>query len=399
MRVAKIVIAAATAAAIGLGEPKAASAQQTPPSSPSPSPSPAATPYASGTIGGAFMIFGMQSYNANATGSLSSPAGADQQGHTDVSDLLVNASYTSGYYKVSTTIGGYNFPTVGTAINQTFNDYASQTGGAACANVSCYTVVPLAQVTYTSPNSHWTIYAGKIGTLIGAEGAFTYQNVNIERGLGWALEPVVSRGGHIGYSNGPWTFAVEVNDGFYSGKLHTIEYEAAWAPSSSTSWTFVGMNPESNTPGNVTSFIANQSEYNLMYSRTAGKWQFSPYALWVSSPSCATLGYTKAESDYAVSLLGSYAFSSTASVGFRIEDAENQASTSDTSPNAFLLYGPGSSATTYTLTPALKFGGNGIIRFEWSHVTVRNGIAGTIFGPSGSLTSQNRIGFEVGASR
>ncbi len=185
--------------------------------------------------------------------------------------------------------------------------------------------MPLWQLTYTSPDSHVTIYAGQLGTLLGTEGAFTYQNVNIERGLGWALEPVFSRGFHAGYTNGPWTVAAEYNDGFFSGSLNTIEYSLAWAPSSTTSLTFVGMNPGANTKGNATSFVANQSEYNFCYTHTAGKWQFSPYVFFVSSPASAPLGYTQRTSDFAISLLGSYSFSSLFSVGFRVEDAYNGA--------------------------------------------------------------------------
>ncbi|HTV94200.1 MAG TPA: outer membrane beta-barrel protein [Verrucomicrobiae bacterium] len=407
MRATTIAVAALAVAAILVGGEKAASAQQTPPANPStaasaspaPTPTPTATPYASGTIGGAFFVYGISTNNVNATGALDTTTGADQQTRADVSDMLVNASLTSGYYKLSTTVGGYAFPTIGTAINSTFNNYNSLSGGTTCANTSCYSLIPLWQAAYTSPDQHVTIYGGQIGTLLGAEGAFTYQNVNIERGLGWALEPVVSRGVHVGYSNGPWTIAAEYNDGFYSGSLRTIEYEVAWAPSSATSWTFVGMNPNANTPGNATSFIANQSEYNLVYSHTAGRWTFSPYALLVTSPASASLGYTQAESDYAISLLGSYAFSSLFSLGFRIEDAENEAATSAVTPNAFLLYGPGSSATTYTLTPTYKFAGNAMLRVEWGYVTVRNGAAGALFGTAGTSTNQNRFGIELGVSK
>jgi hypothetical protein len=409
MKAASIAIVAVAAVAIMVGGEKAASAQQTPPATsspaasktatPAPTPTPTATPYASGTIGGDLLVFGVSTNNTNATGALDTPTGADKQSRADVSDMLVNGSLTSGYYKVSATLGGYNFPTIGTAINSTFNNYKSVSGNATCANTSCYTLAPLWQVGYTSPDQHINIYGGQIGTLLGAEGAFTYQNVNIERGLGWALEPVFSRGVHVGYTNGPWTVAAEYNDGFYSGSWRTIEYEVAWAPSSTTSWTFVGMNPGANVPGNATSFIANQSEYNLMYSHTAGRWTFSPYALYVSSPASAANGYTTTEGDYAISLLGSYAFSSSISVGFRVEDAENLAATNDFSPNAFLLYGPGSGAWTYTLTPTYKFAGNGIIRFEWGHVTVHNGFGGALFGPAGLTTYQNRFGFELGAMK
>ncbi len=407
MRVARLALAAVAATAIVVGGEKAASAQQTPPAklsaaasaTPAPTPTPTATPFASGSIGGAFLVYGASTNNVNATGALDTPTGVDQTTHGDMSDMLVNASLTSGYFKASTTVGGYSFPTIGTAINSTFNNYQSQFNNLTCANTSCYSLIPLWQATYTSPDQHLTVYGGQIGTLLGAEGAFTYQNVNIERGLGWALEPVVSRGVHVGYTNGPWTVAAEYNDGFYSGSLRTIEYEVAWAPSSTTSWTFVGMNPNANTPGNATSFIANQSEYNLMYSHTAGRWTFSPYALFVTSPASAALGYTQVESDYAISLLGSYTFSSLFSVGFRLEDAENEAATSALTPNAFLLYGPGSGATTYTLTPTYKFAGYGIVRVEWGHVTVRNGLAGALFGAAGTTTYQNRFAIEIGATK
>ena len=60
--------------------------------------------------------------------------------------------------------------------------------------------------------------------------------------------------------------------GFFSGSLNTIEYSVCVgarrarhrAPS-------LGMNPGANTKGNVTSFVANQSEYNLYYTHTAGQ--------------------------------------------------------------------------------------------------------------------------------
>ncbi len=394
-------IAAAAAAAIVIGGVTAASAQQTPPatSTPAPTPTPTATPFSSGTYGGAVTVMGFQTNNTNATGALNTPTGADQFSRVDMSNLLVNASYTVGYWKGSATVGGYNFPTVGTSLNQTFNNYSGQNGGLACANVSCFTLLPLWQLGYTSPDSHITAYAGQLGTLLGTEGAFTYQNVNIERGLGWALEPVFSRGFHAGYSNGPWSIAAEYNTGFFSGSLNTIEYSLAWAPSSNTSVTFVGMNPGVNTKGNATSFVANQSEYNLYYTHTAGKWQFSPYILFVSSPASAPLGYTQTASDFAISLPGSYAFSSLFSVGFRVEDASNGAAATSLSPNAFLLYGPGSGATTYTLTPTFKFGSNGILRMEWGHTTVRGGIPGAVFGPMGVATQQDRFGIELGATR
>ena len=52
-----------------------------------------------------------------------------------MSNLLVNASYTSGYWKASATVGGYNFPTLGRVDSINLQQLLGQNGGAACANV------------------------------------------------------------------------------------------------------------------------------------------------------------------------------------------------------------------------------------------------------------------------
>ena len=118
MRVVSIALAAVAAVAIMVGGEKAASAQQTPPAtssaaasaSPAPTPTPTATPFASGTIGGALMVFGLSTNNVNAVGALDTPTGADQQTRADLSDMLVNGSVTSGYFKANATVGGIQLP-------------------------------------------------------------------------------------------------------------------------------------------------------------------------------------------------------------------------------------------------------------------------------------------------
>jgi len=409
----RALLCAAVLAGISIVGSQAASAQTAQAPSPGPSPTAAATPtpsptpFALGTIGGDFTVYAINSDNANAVGALGLPSSADSKDHSDLGNLLINGSYTSGLYKLSASAGAYSFLTIGQAINQTLNNDERLFG--ACANTSCYTALPQVQLTYTSKDQHWTVFAGKLGTLLGAEGIYTYQNVNIQRGLAWALEPVISRGVHVGYTNGPWTVAAEANDGYYSGWSHiAAEYEVSWAPSANTSVTFYGINPGSNTPGNPTAFVANKSEYNLVYSRTIGKFSFTPYGLFVSSPASSALSTLYganwgAESAWAVSLLGAYNWSPLFSLGFRIEDVADRSSTTDASINADLLgYGPGSGALTYTLTPTYKFSANGLnslVRLEFSRVQVRNGLPGVLFGPLGTATAQNRIGIEFGATK
>lgn len=387
------VAAAAAVLALGCGNQAAwAQSAPTPPPSPSPAPSPTAapTPVSYGTIGGALGVFGFHSNNPNATGALDTANGNDLADRADLSNLLVNAAYTSGLFRAAATVGGYNFLTVGQAINSTF-----QHG----ANTNLYTVLPLVSLQYASKDGHVTVIAGKLPPLLGQESNFTYQNVNIERGLGWSLEPVVSRGVHVGYVNGAWSAAAEENDGYYSGTKRALEYSLAWAPSSATTLSFASIVPNRDTPPNPTAAIANKAEYNLMYSHTIGKLQLSPYLLLVSSPASAALGYAQNESAFAAVLLGAYAFTSQYSVGFRYENVADRSSTSDMGLNADLLgYGPGSAADTYTLTPTYK-SGNVTLRVEYAHVVVRNAAAGLAFGSQGTLAIQNRFGFEIGATR
>ena len=56
-------------------------------------------------------------------------------------------------------------------------------------------------------------------TLIGAEYTFTFQNMNIERGLLWNQEPAISRGAQLNYTADPLAFSFSWNDGFYSNQF------------------------------------------------------------------------------------------------------------------------------------------------------------------------------------
>ena len=73
----------------------------------------------------------------------------------------------------------------------------------------------------------FSIEAGKLPTLIGDEYTFTFENMNIERGLLWNQEPAVSRGVQANYTAGPLTSRVSWNDGYYSNVYNWISGSAA----------------------------------------------------------------------------------------------------------------------------------------------------------------------------
>jgi len=347
---------------------------------PTPSPAPALT--VSGVLSG----FTLSSDNANATGALDTASGADLSSRTQLSNALLTIAHTNGKLRFSVTAGAYAFPVVGLAINPTFQKFT---------NTNLYGYVPVAYAQYV-PDEHWTISAGKLPTLQGQENGFTFQNPNIQRGLVWNMELIVSRGIRVAYTGASFNAALEYNDGFYSGSHRAIEGQVGWSPTPSRSLQFIFFIPDANTPSNVTALIANKREYDLMYTQQIGKLQLLPYALWVQSPASTALGYAKSESAFGAVLMANWAFNSTFSLGGRFETVADSSAPTDFGFNSDLLgYGPGSSATTLTLTPAYKTP-HMFARGEWSHVAAYNILPGLGFGPAGTRTNQTRFGLELG---
>lgn len=294
--------------------------------------------------------------------------------NADVSNGLLNVTINSGNLHANATVGDYSFPTVG---------FPLVPDNAPGANVQLFSPLPVAALTYNL-NSHFSVAAGKFAALLGQESPFTYQNINIQRGLGWNMEPTISRGVQATYTNGPWTLTLQDNDAYYSGKNRAFEGSIGWSPSSNTSVVFAAIIPGANVPGNPTVAVGNKAEYDLMYTRTIGKLQLLPYFLWVHSPASSLLGYPNSENAWAGIVMGTWTFDPQCSVAFRYEDVRNLSSASDTNPNADLVgFGPGSSANSQTITPAYHFSNGGVLRLEYSHV-------------SATGFSQSRYGLEFG---
>lgn len=348
-----------------------------------PSPSPAPSPV---TVSGVLSGFTFTSDNPNATGALDTPTGADPSSRTQLANALLTVTANSGKFRFTVVAGAYAFPVVGLAINPTFQQFA---------NTNLYGPLPNAYAQYV-PDSHWTISAGKLPTLLGQENTFTFQNPNIQRGLVWNMEPVVSNGIRVAYSGAHVSAALEYNDGFYSGNHRAFEGLLGWNPTSSNSWQFIFILPDANTPSNATVLIGNKREYDLMYTQQLGKLQLLPYALWVQSPASTALAFAKSQSAFGAVLMASYAFNDTLSLAGRAETLADSSSTRDFTFNSDLIgYGPGSSATTFTLTPAYK-AAHLMVRGEWSYVYVNNLLPSLGFGPGGLRTNQTRFGLELG---
>jgi len=263
------------------------------------------------------------------------------------------------------------------------------------ANTNLYGPLPSVYVSL-NPNDHLSIAAGELATLIGQESTYTYLNPEIQRGLVWNMETAVSRGVRVTATGGKYAGALEVNDGFYSGRFLGIEGSLALTPDPKTTYQFVFVIPNSQAPSNPTATIANKRLFNFMYTATRGRWTFAPYVLIVQSPQSSALGYTAAESAYGLVFIATFAFNPMWSITARLEDLADQSSPNDQSPNADLVgFGPGSGARTFTVTPAYRHG-QFVLRADFSRVAARSATPGLVFGTTGLVTHQSRVVIESG---
>ncbi|MGT2456198.1 outer membrane beta-barrel protein [Cupriavidus basilensis] len=257
-----------------------------------------------------------------------------------------------------------------------------------------------------APAENFSVMVGKLPTLIGAESTFSFQNMNIERGLLWNQENAVNRGVQVNYAAGPLTLAASVNDGFYSNRYSWVSISASYALDSANTLAVIAGGNTSHTDVSTTAtplFQNNQQIYNLIYTHTEGPWTFQPYLQYTRVPKLEQFGAYESASTYGGALLMSYDFGAKAVpaplrvVGFklpvRLEYIGSTGSAAGGAPN--LLYGPGSAAWSFTVTPTYQYK-RFFARAEFSYVGARKTAPGLAFGTDGNNRSQARGLLEVG---
>jgi hypothetical protein len=239
------------------------------------------------------------------------------------------------------------------------------------------------------PNANFSVEVGALPTLIGDEYTFTFENMNIQRGLLWNQENAVTKGVQVNYANGPLTVSASFNDGFDTNRYTSASGLISYAFDSSDTLAFVGMGSFSKL--NINTFVApvtlaNSQIYNLIYTRTQGPWVISPYIQYTVVPKIP--GLTPSGSTIGAAILAKYSFTPEFNLAGRIEYISS-------SGGANLLYGPGSNAWSVTLTPTYQKG-IFFVRGEASYVGVGSGTPGLIFGGAGTNTNQTRVLGEIG---
>ena len=245
-----------------------------------------------------------------------------------------------------------------------------------------------------APTSSFNVEVGKLPTLFGAEYTFSYENMNIERGLLWNQENAVTRGVQANYAQGPLSFALSWNDGFYSNHYDWLSGSAAWTIDSENALSFVAGGNLDHT--NFTEFPTplaqnNGQIYDLIYTWNHGPWTVNPYVQYTYTPQDTGVGLADSASTLGAAVLAKYKFDDNWSLAGRLEYIDSNGSAAG--PN--LLYGADSNAWSATITPTYQyktfFG-----RAEASYVHAGNITAGSAFGAAGNDKSQARFALEAG---
>src|SRR4051794_18900576 len=288
-------------------------------------------------FGGA--ISGMGLFQTNPV-----PGNHDATG--DAPSALVWLQNNDGPFQFFAMAGGYSFPTLGTQYFH-MNKITGDTFGP----------VP---VTYGKlvATDELSLQFGKLPTLIGAEYAFTFQNMNIERGLLWNQEPIISRGIQGNYSSGPLTVSLSLNDGLYSSNYSWISGLVSYTLNKSNTIAVAGGGSFKEVATSTFFTLPPQNNsriINLIYTYNAEPWTITPYFQYTDVPSSANLGFASAQT-YGGAVLANYKLTDTVNIAGRAEYIA-------TSGAGNVLYGPGSSAGALALTPpranGIWFGGGG----------------------------------------
>jgi hypothetical protein len=246
-----------------------------------------------------------------------------------------------------------------------------------------------------APTANFSVEGGKLPTLIGAEYTFSYENINIERGLLWGQEPAVSKGGQANYTIGPVALSLSFTDGFDSGVYNWVTGSATYTLNSANTFEFAaGGNASKTNISTLRTPIAqsNSQIYNLIYTYNADPWIIQPYFQATHVPANSSLGWTSSASTYGVALLANYDLGAGFNLGGRVEYLGTTGNTL-TSPN--LLYGPGSGAFSFTFTPTYQYS-YFFARGEFSWVKANSVVSGLGLGPNLTGNSQTRVLLETG---
>ena len=236
-----------------------------------------------------------------------------------------------GWFQFFVEAGAYNVPDIGVPFLSTANTISNTWGP-----------VPVAFVKLQA-GKNTSFEIGSLPTLIGAEYTFSFENMNVSRGLLWnQVKTAVSRGIQVNQTMGKFTASASWNDGFYSGRYSWVSGSLAYANGPNAISFVAGGNLGQTAFQTFKIPVQNNGAiYNLIYTYTKGPWIIQPYLQYTDVPTNAKIGITSGASTKGGAILASYAFKHGFSLPVRYEYISSSGSVAQDTIN--LTYGPGSS--------------------------------------------------------
>jgi hypothetical protein len=316
------------------------------------------------------------------------PAANDRKVLLDVSNAQVSLQKTDGLVQFYLQLGAYSLPEIGIQYGR-LTDASHALGG-------YYGAFSQGFIKF-APGGGVTIEIGKLPTLIGPEDIFTFENVNIQRGLLWGQEPTVSRGIQADFTTGPVTLDLSLNDGFYANHYTWISGAATWALDSADTLAIQGGDNLGHDAVATTATPLpqnNGSVVDLVFTHQAGRFSIIPYLQYSGIPADQRIGLRHAASSYGGAVLISLPLAPSWSLGGRVEYL-GTSGRGASAQGVDLLYGPGSDAVSLTLTPTYAVSPF-FIRADLSAVEIGHFVAGSGFGADGESRLQLRAMIETG---
>lgn len=388
-----IILQLLSGAALALAVTASAQAPATPPAAePAAAPAPLTTP----SVTGPLQWLPPANFDAGPFGKISAngivtgfgmvqtnhvPGDNDTQGTLSNGQIFIQKA--DGTFQWFVQAGAYTMPSLGTpylSANKTVNNF--------------FGPLPVAFAKVQAGKTTQFL-VGALPTLMGAEYTFTFENMNIERGLLWNQENAINRGVQVNQALGKsLTASFSWNDGYYSNRYSWLSGSLTYVKGPH-SLIFAGMGNAGQTVFQTaaTPVQNNSTMYAVIYTYNKGSWIIQPYYQYSNVPTNPNVGVVKGASTNGGALLISHAFKHGFSLPARVEYITTSGSEADGSVN--LLYGPGSNATSFTATPTYQKGGM-FVRGDLSWTHAGDYTPGTVFGTSGTNSDQFRAVAEFG---
>ncbi len=307
----------------------------------------------------------------------------DKATQWDLSNGQIFLQKTTGWWQFYLQGGAYNLPALGVPFLSTVDTVKNIYG-------------PFPQGYLKLVKGNYSVEVGALPTLIGAEYTFSFENINVERGILWNQENAVNRGVQLNGTFKKLSASLSWNDGFYSNRYTWLWGSLTYAFNGSNSLSFVGGGNAGQYAKSTLAtplFLNNSQIYNVIYTYSHESWMVQPYFQYTNVPTNAKIGIPRGAATRGGALLLTYNFKHGISLAARPEYISTTGSVSNGAIN--LLYGPGSGAFALTMTPTYRKDGF-FLRGEFSIVHATSSTPGDVFGPAGLNVNQPRGLVEAG---